>query len=399
MKQDQRARAIVLSVLLVLAASALRAQVAQRDTDKVYFAYVGTYTGPKSQGIYRCRFNATRGTLVVEGLAAPAKHPSFLAVHPSQKYLYAVGETSDFGGKPAGSVLAFAVDATTGELKALNQQSSRGGGPCHLVVDQAGKNVLVANYGGGSAAVLPIQDDGSLGPATDFEQHEGSSINERRQEGPHAHSINLDPQGQFAFVADLGLDEVRIYRFDPLKGTLTANEPPAGLVRRGSGPRHFAFHPSGKHAYVLNELLCTVTAFDYDASRGALTEVQTLWTIPGGPEDGHSTAEIVAHPEGKFVYASNRGHDTIAAFAVESSTGKLRLLENVPTQGKTPRNFAIDPTGKYLLAENQSSDTIVLFRIDGTTGRLVPAGVKVEVPSPVCVRFVAVEPETKETEP
>lgn len=355
---------------------------------KKFWVFVGTYTGGKSKGIYRMALDSATGKLSDPVLAAELDNPSFLAVHPSQKYLYAVNETTE-PGKPGG-VTAFALDASTGTLKMLNRQSSGGDGPCHLVVDSAGKNVLVANYGGGSVAVLPIGPDGKLAPASEFIQHKGKVADAQRQGSPHAHSINLDKANKFAVVADLGLDRVFVYKFDGAKGTLTPNEPPAVKLKDRTGPRHFAFHPDGTHAYVINEIDCTVTAFDYDADRGILTEIQRIPTMPIPVEPKHSTAEIVVHPTGKFVYGSNRGHDSLVVYAVDPSTGRLTLVENEPTGGQTPRNFAVDPTGSYVLAENQSSDSIVMMRIDAKTGALEPTGQVVTVGSPCCVKFVPI---------
>jgi 6-phosphogluconolactonase len=303
--------------------------------------------------------------------------------------VYAVSEVADAGNKPTGAVSAFAVEPKSGKLKFLNQQSSQGAGPCHLVVDSTGKNVLVANYGGGSCAVLPVSSDGKLGEASAAIQHEGKSVNPGRQEGPHAHSINLDPANHCAFVADLGLDKVLVYRFDAAKGTLAANDPPAAAVAPGAGPRHFAFHPSGKFAYVINEMANTVTAFAYDASRGALTEIQSISTLPEGYKETSYTAEVVVHPTGKFLYGSNRGHDSLAIFAIDATTGKLTVRGHQSTGGKTPRNFVIDASGKWLLAENQESGTIVVLQVDPQTGGLTPSGHKLEVPSPVCVRMIS----------
>jgi 6-phosphogluconolactonase len=312
--------------------------------------------------------------------------PSFLALHPSGKFLYAANEIGDFQGEKSGAVSAFAVDGATGNLSFLNQQASKGGGPCHLIVDHAGKNVLVANYGGGSVAVLPIAGDGRLGKATGFIQHKGSGATPR-QKAPHAHSINLDAAGRFAFAADLGLDKILIYKFDYAAGTLTPNDPAFAEVAPGSGPRHFAFHPSGKYAYVINEMTRTVTAFAYDAKRGALQSLQTITTVPDDVTSG-STAEVQVHPSGKFLYGSNRGHDSIAIFKIDADTGKLTAVGHQATQGKTPRNFGIDPTGRYLLAANQGTNTVVVFRIDQETGELKPAGTTIEVPTPVCVKFL-----------
>jgi 6-phosphogluconolactonase len=357
---------------------------------KEYFAYIGTYTGAKSKGIYIGRLDTTTGMLTSPELAAEITSPSFLAVHPNNRLLYAVNEVNKFEGKNSGAVSAFAIDPATGKLKLLNQVSSVGAGPCYLIVDRMGMSVLVANYGSGSVAALAIKPDGSLGEATAFIQHTGSSINSQRQKEPHAHSINVSPDNHFAIAADLGLDKLLVYRFDPRKGTLAPNDPPFTAVAPGSGPRHFAFHPDGRHAYVINEILCTVTAFDYSAPRGELKELQTISTLPPGEavKPGYSTAEVQVHPTGKFLYGSNRGHDTIVVFAIDERTGRLTHVQNEPTQGKIPRNFAIDPTGQWLLAENSSSDSIVLFRIDTKTGQLSAAGQKIEVGSPVCVKFV-----------
>ncbi|MBM3840376.1 MAG: lactonase family protein [Verrucomicrobia bacterium] len=379
--------AATLALVLSVRSSAQAAEPASNAREmRVYF---GTYTDAKSKGIYVSRLDLKTGQLAPVELAVETKSPSFLAVHPSRRFLYAVGEVADFGGKRAGSVSAFSIDRQTGKLTVLNQQSSGGDGPCHLVVDKAGKNVLVANYGGGSIAALPVGGDGKLAEASAFIQHTGSSVNPSRQKEPHAHSINLDAANRFAAAADLGLDKVLIYKFDPAKGTLVPNDPPSASVKPGSGPRHFAFHPAGRYAYVINEILCNVTAFAYDAGRGTLTEIQTISTLPGEVQRGYSTAEVQVHPSGKFLYGSNRGHDTIAVFSIDENTGKLTAVENESTQGKTPRNFGIDPTGQYLLAANQNSDTVVVFRIDPKTGALNPTGQTLPVPAPVCVKFLA----------
>lgn len=356
--------------------------------DGTYRAYVGTYTGAKSEGIYTFEFNAGAGSATKAELAAKTENPSFVAIHPTGKWLYAVNEISEFRGEKAGAISAFSIDKRTGKLTPLNQQSAKGTVTCHLVVDKGGKFVLAANYGSGSVCSLPINDDGSVGEAVSFVQHTGSGVNRQRQEGPHAHSINLDAANRFAVAADLGVDKVFVYRFDPNTGKLTPNEPPFANVAPGSGPRHFAFHPSGKYGYVINEMRLTVTAFDYDASQGTLQELQTITTLPGPAERGYSTAEVVAHPSGKFLYGSNRGHHTIAIFSIDENNGRLTAIGHEPTRGETPRNFAIDPTGAYLFAENQGTDSIVVFRIDQETGRLSATETVIDVPSPVCLRFV-----------
>ena len=376
----------LLASLLSVVISGLGTAAAYPAGPDKFWVFVGTYTDGKSKGIYRMVLDTASGKLSEPALAAELDNPSFLAVHPTRKYLYAVNETSGVG-----AVTSFGLDPKSGELTKLNQQSTKGDGPCHLVVDATGKNVLVANYGGGSVAVLPIGPDGTLAPASSFIQHRGEVFDKRRQGGPHAHSINLDKGNRFAVVADLGLDRIFVYKFDPIHGTLTPNDPPATKVKDRSGPRHFAFHPDGKHAYVINEIDCTVTAFDYDADRGTLTEVQKVPTMPVAVAPRHSTAEVVVHPSGKFLYGSNRGHDSLAVYTIEPGTGRLKLVEYEPTGGKTPRNFAVDPTGSYVLAENQGSGTIVVFRVDPETRVLEPTGQVVEVPKPCCVKFVPVE--------
>ncbi|AMV40693.1 lactonase family protein [Planctomyces sp. SH-PL62] len=355
------------------------------------WVYVGTYTNSKespSEGIYRFEFDPADGSLAPKGVAAEFADPSFLAVHPSKKFLYAVGELGEFQGAKAGGVGAFSLDAATGELKPINQQSSGGAHPCHLTVDPTGKAVLVANYSGGSVACLPIEADGSLRPASSFIQHQGKSVDPGRQTAPHAHSVNLDPAGKIALVADLGLDKVLLYDLDAAAGKLTPHDPAFAEVAAGSGPRHLAWHPSGRFAYVITELKNTVDVFAYDKAKGALHEVQTISTLPDDFQGASYCAEVVAHPSGKFVYGSNRGHDSLAIYKVDPATGKLASAGWAPTGGKNPRNFAIDPTGGFLLAASQDSDRIVVFRIDPETGGLTPVGEPIAVPKPVCIRFV-----------
>jgi 6-phosphogluconolactonase len=359
--------------------------------------YIGTYTGAKSRGIYLARLDLATGRLSAPELTAESENPSFLALHPDRALLFAANEIGTFEGQKAGSVSAFAIDDATGRLRALNRASSRGADPCHLVVDRSGRNLLVANYSGGSVASLPIGPDGQLRPASAFVQHAGSSANPNRQKAPHAHAVGLDGGNRLALVADLGLDKLLLYRFDADRGTLAPSDPPSAPLKPGAGPRHFAFHPDGKRLYVVNEIDLTVTAFAFSAETGALTEQQTLSTQPAGfvirPED--STAEIAVHPGGRFLYASNRGTDTIAVFSIEAATGRLAPVAHVPTGGRTPRNFAIDPSGRYLLAANQKSDSVVVFRIDPETGRLTPAGSTIEVGAPVCLVFRTPHPAPK----
>ena len=320
-------------------------------------------------------------------LAVEAVSPAFLAAHPDRPLLYAVNEVGSFKGQPGGAVSAFAVEAETGELTLLNQESSRGGGPCHLTVDPSGRGVLVANYGGGSIAVLPLRPGGELGPATTFVQHSGSSVNAQRQTAPHAHGIYVDPANQFVFVPDLGIDRVLVYRWDPATGGLKPNDPAAAVLAPGAGPRHFVFHPGGRFAYVINELLNTVTGFEYDPRSGALGEIQTITTLPEGFGGENSTAEIAVHPTGRFLYGSNRGHDSLVTYSIDASTGKLSLVGHTATRGRTPRNFAVDPSGGWILVANQDSNNVVVFRVDPRTGLPEASEHSVDVPAPVCVLF------------
>ncbi|NOS71133.1 MAG: lactonase family protein [Verrucomicrobia bacterium] len=356
-----------------------------RTTAAEYHVYFGTYTGAKSKGIYLSRFDSSTGRLTPPELAVGAKNPSFLAVHPTERFLYAVGETD---GK--GSVLAFSLDSKSGHLTTLGQQSAGGGGPCHLSVDATGKSLLVANYGSGSVASLPVRVDGSLGEPASVIQHAGSSVNPRRQAGPHAHAINVSPDNRFALVPDLGLDKVLVYRLNSATATLNTNEPPFGSVEHGAGPRHLAFSPDGRFVYVINEMGSSVTTFNYDPRNGAMFETQNTSTLPKDYEGAaaSSCAEIAAHSSGRFVYASNRWHDSIAVFAVDPKTGKLTPVQHESTQGKTPRHFAIDPTGRWLIAENQGSDSVVVFSLDAQTGKLKPTGQTLTLGSPVCAVFV-----------
>lgn len=386
--------AIIISLAVTVALIRQAHEVVDAQTPSIageMLVYFGTYTNnEKSKGIYVSKLDLASGRLTDPVLAAETTSPSFLAIHPDGRFVYAANEVRTFEGQQTGAVSAFAVDRTSGMLKALNQQSSGGAGPAHLVTDATGKVVLVANYGGGSVAALPIAADGSLQPPSTIVQHTGSSVNPKRQTKPYAHSINVDPANRFAYAADLGIDKVLIYALEPSKGTLVANSPPSASVAPGSGPRHFAFHPSSPYAYVINEMLLTVTAFRHDPQSGALTEVQTITTLPPGQsaQDGYSTAEVQVHPSGRFLYGSNRGHDSITVFAIDEKTGQLTFVENESTQGSFPRGFGIDPTGQFLLAGNQRSDTVVVFRIDQATGHLTPTGQTLAIGAPVCVKFV-----------
>ena len=368
------------------------AQTVDISTSTQLRVYVGTYTGPTSKGIYLLDLDPVAATLTPRGVVAETLNPSFLAIHPNRKFLYAANEVGRFGGQPTGSVSAFAIDPSTGKLSALNQQPSGGADPCYVTVDPSGKFLLTANYSGGSLEVLPIEPDGRLGAPTSLVQHRGSSVDKGRQGAPHAHSIDVASSGKLAVAADLGLDKLMVYRFDPVQGTLTPNPTPHAGVAVGSGPRHLAFHPDGKHAYAINEMACTVTAFDFDPVQGKLAEVQSLTSRGAGGKPGNSTAEILVHPSGKFVYGSNRGDDTLAIYSVDPTSGQLTTVGHQATGGKTPRNFGIDPTGRFLIAANQNSDSVVLFRINAQSGLLTQVGGPVAVPSPVCIKFLPVGP-------
>jgi len=348
---------------------------------KDYTVYLGTYTGPKSKGIYAWR--ASGGKFSPLGCVGEVANPSFIAIAADGKHLYSVGEAS------GGTVTAFSLDKGSGKLTKLNEVSSKGGGPCYVSLDKTGKNAMIANYGGGSIAVLPVNADGSLKEASAFVQNtmSGPGANPKRQDKPHAHCIKVSADNKFVLATDLGMDEIKVYKFDPAKGAITPNS--VGKTKPGSGPRHFTFHPKlGNRIYVINELSSTVTVFDWDGKKGSMTEIQTLSTLPDGLSvPGNSTAEVVVHPNGKFLYGSNRGHDSLAMFSIDGS-GKLAPIGHTKTGGQVPRNFAIDPNGTKLLAAHQKTDDVFVFNLDPATGKLTPTGERWEVGSPVCVRFL-----------
>ncbi|MFZ0866969.1 MAG: lactonase family protein [Candidatus Sulfotelmatobacter sp.] len=385
------------AAFLIFALSVLCAEAAPASHKK-YFVYVGTYTaeaGSTSKGIYAYRFDSGTGELTSIGLAAETANPSFLAVHPNHRFLYAVNETSNYQGQKSGAVSAFAIDHATGKLTLLNEVASKGADPCYITVDKTGKWVLVANYTGGSVAVFRVLEDGRLGAASAFIQHTGHGADPERQEGPHAHSIDLSPDERFAIVDDLGLDETLVYKFDKAKGSLSLNDPPIyttlAKADPGAGPRHFAFNPNGKFAYVVNEIQSTVSVSSYDGSAGVLRRLQTISTYPKDFSAHNDDAEIQVLASGKFLYASNRGHDSIAVFAIDPDKGTLTLIEYALTKGKTPRSFEIAPGGSLLFAANEKSNNIVVFSIDAKTGRLTPTGKVLDVSEPVCVKFVPID--------
>jgi 6-phosphogluconolactonase len=360
-----------------------------------YLAYVGTYTASSSKGIYSFRFDPATGQLKPLGLAAELPNPSFLATDPQHRFLYAVTEMGPEPGaddyKKNGFVSSYSIDRKTGALTLLNKVDAGGGGSCHLVVDKTNKTLFVANYGSGNVASFAIKPDGSIGERTGFYQHSGSSVNPARQTGPHAHAVVLSPDNRFLFVPDLGTDQVKIYRIDVQKGTFAPNDPASAEVKAGYGPRHFAFGHGAKYAYALCEMGSSVAVFSYDPAKGSLTPVQTISNLPDDFKGEDNSAEIEVDRSGRFLYASNRGNDSITVYAIDPAKGTLTKVEVVPTQGKTPRNFSLDPTGKYLIAANQDSSTMVVFSVDPKDGRLKPAGQQIDTPTPVAILFVPAE--------
>ena len=345
----------------------------------------------KGEGIYVYRMDQASGALEFSSKIAGVTNPSYLNFDPERRFLYAVNELKTFEGKPTGALSAFSIDPETGELKFINKKPTQGTDPCHVIVDKTGKCALVANFMSGSVCVLPIQEDGSLRDATDFVQHHGSSVNPVRQAGPHAHATTLDEENRYAFVPDLGLDKIMVYKFDPCRGKLEPNDEQWIQVKAGAGPRHLAFNPNGRYAYLINELDSTLVAFAYDKKNGTLKEIQTVPTLPKDFSGKSTGADVNVSPYGTFVYCSNRGHDSIVIYKIDQRTGKLTYAGHESTQGKTPRNFAIDPTGRFLLVANQDTDTIVTFRIDQQTGKLTSTGYVTKVPTPVCVKMIFLE--------
>jgi 6-phosphogluconolactonase len=374
-------REFITAAGLSAAALALPARAAAKEM----LVYIGTYTNKTSEGIYVYRLDTATGELKPASVAPLKSSPSFLAIDARRRFLYAVNEVAEFNGKKGGGVTAFAIDRQSGALKQLNQQPSPGV-PCHVSTHPSGKWVLLANYGGGNVAIYPVNADGSLGAASDVAQHTGKGGDPRRQSEPHAHAIVLDAAGKYAFAPDLGIDKVMSYRLDAAQGKLVPNG--HTTLKAAAGPRHFDFHPNGKFAYVINELDSTVTAFAYDKTNGALTETQTLATLPADFKGTNYCADIHVHPSGKFLYGSNRGHDSIVIYAVDAQTGKLVLIGHEATQGKWPRNFGLDPAGQWLLVANQNSDNIAVFRIDQQSGKLSFSGRQITISAPVCVKFI-----------
>ena len=344
------------------------------------------YVGSGKKNIYAYRMDLASGALSPLGTAAQIVDPSYFAISPDRHFLYAVTE-----GATAESswISSFRIDSKTGKLAFLNKQPTGGAGPCFVEVDQRGKDALAANYNSGSVSVFPINEGGALGGRSELIQDHGSGPNPQRQEGPHAHCIVTGPDDRFAFVCDLGLDKVMIFKFDPEKGSLAANDPAFAVIKAGSGPRHISFHPNGQFAYVINEMSSTLTVMACDLERGTLREIETQPLLAGDFKGESTAAEVAVHPSGKFVFASNRGEDSIAVFRCDPATGQLTFLERDSTLGKVPRNFEIDPSGAFLLAANQNSGGVIIFSIDLSTGHLRSTGNKISVEQPMCVKCLA----------
>ena len=380
MKPSLPANAKVLFLLLIAAGLPVFPAASARD----FLAYFGTFTNELSKGIYVSRLDTDTGKLSAPELAAAAASPNYLAVSPNGRFLYAATRGDGAGG----TVSVFALDGHSGRLTRLDQKSSGGMGPCHVSVDAAGKTVLAANYNDGSVKSFHINPDGRLTDGTVI-QHHGHSINPTRQTGPHAHCVMPAPEGRFALACDLGLDQVMIYKLDPANAMLVANEPAFASVPPGSGPRHLAFSPSGKNVYVINEMGCTVTAFTWDGLAGTLNAPETVSLLPSGEpvKAAYTAAEIVVSPNGRFLYATVRGHDSVSVLTVDGKSGRLVPVENVPCGGKIPRGMGIDPTGRWLIVANQKSETVAVFGINAATGRLTPTGQVLSVGAPVNVEF------------
>jgi len=379
-------RRSAVSSIFVLAAL-VGAVATARSAATGTLVYVGTYTGDTSKGIYAFRFDGASGKLTPVGLAAETRSPSFLSVSPNRRFLYAVNEISSFEGERAGSVSGFSIDAQSGRLTALNSKSSKGDGPCHLAVDATGRFLAVANYGGGNFSLVPIAADGRLGDSVAILANGGRGPDKERQEGPHAHAVVFDARNRYLLGADLGLDRVFIYKFDPSSGAIGANDPSSVQLAPGAGPRHVAFHPTLPLAFTINELSSTITSLSWDARTGRLAAAGSVSSLPADFSGQNSTAEIAVHPSGRFLYGSNRGHDSIAVFAV-GADGRLARAAIPSCGGKWPRNFALAPSGRFVLVANQHSDNLAVLLIEIGGAELGAARASVSVSKPSCVQFV-----------
>ncbi len=361
---------------------------AGKSLHKKTILYVGTYTGKTSEGIYVYELDMSSGALTPLHTVGDIENPSFLAIDSNSKYLYSVHELNNYHGERTGAIRSFKIDPDTWNLTLLSEQPSFGEHPCHVTVTETGDYVFLANYTSGSVSMFPVHD-GVIEAMSDTAQHVGSGPNKGRQQGPHAHSVNLSPDGRFLYVMDLGIDKIMIYDLQAIPGQLTPAETPFVKTAPGAGPRHFTFHPNGKIAYAINELNSTITSYMYAAENGLLTEIETVQTLPADFGGQNTTADIHITPDGRFLYSSNRGHDSLVIFKIDGQTGKLELVGHQSVLGQTPRNFAIDPTGAFLLVANQNSDNIVVFSINKATGELQDTGHRAEVSLPVCLKVVS----------
>ncbi len=372
-----------LALLLPLSFGNLKAE--EKDMLRLY---TGSYATAEEEGIKCYEFDPQSGALTYLTGYSGIENPSFLALHSNGKFLYAVSETDQKEGNLTGGVAAFAIEPSSGGLVKINEVTSGGAAPCFISLDKTEKVLLAANYNGGNIAAFPIEGDGSLGRMSSFHQHSGSGTDPSTQTVPHAHSINTDPTNHFAMVADLGLDKLFVYKFEANTGSLAPNDPPYVKIQDGSGPRHFAFHPGGTQAYLINETASTVTVFDYDSATGRLNEIQTISTLPEDFKGRNATAEIVVDPSGRYLYGSNRGHDSIAVFSISQDSGKLEAIQHRSTGGRSPRNFCLSPDGKFLLAADQRSDTRLVFSVDQSSGKILDPVEEVSLKAPVCIRFM-----------
>jgi 6-phosphogluconolactonase len=375
-KNDGKSRRFLKPLVALIVLGLLPARAAD------YFTYFGTQRSGTNIGLSIAHFDTDSGVLTKPELAIQAAAPAFFTIAPDGRHLYTCNAANP------GGVSAYEIEPHTGALKFLNRVSSGGSGPCYVSLDQTARFAFVANYSSGNIAVFAIKPDGSLGERTAFVQHAGSSINPQRQTHPYAHSIIVDPSNRFALVADLGVDKIFIYRFNEKDGSLKTNNPPFATIAPGSGPRHVKFHPNGRWFYLINEIASTIVGFKWDSATGSLAEFQTISALPDDFKGTNTSAEIEVHPDGKFLYASNRGDDSITVFGIDQNTGKLNLVQRASCGGRTPRFFTFDPTGKWLLCSNHGSDNTVIFRVDEHTGKLTNAGDPVSVPYPFCERFL-----------
>jgi 6-phosphogluconolactonase len=369
-----------LGVLVGFAASA-------RAEDPSCWVYFGTSATDASRGIYVSKLDEETGTLSPARRAADKSDSVFMVFSPDHRHVYSLAEVPGPGPKPLEAIESYAVDPGSGGLASVGERVSDGPEGCHISVDPSGRCILVSNYNGHYIEVFPILADSTVGGRTCLVRHSGSGPNPARQQQAHPHSANVDPTGRFAVVADLGLDRLFVYRLDAVSGTLSPNDPPFARVAPGAGPRHFAFHPDGRHAFVINEMGGSITAMNWDSEKGVLTPYQTISILPGGFQGSNTSAEVVVGKSGNVVYGSNRGDDSIVVLAFDPASGALTFVQRMADGIKTPRNYAIDPSGKWLVCGNLTGNSANVYRIGAGTGRLTLSGT-IQVPQPLCVRFL-----------